>query len=136
MPKPAEKTKKKQKASGKLYALNMRTTFELRRQLEEAAAESGRSLTREVEHRLERSFTEPPVIMLAQISEGLQSQIVKSNVLLATIANKLGISTTELDANLEQIEDEREELGQALTAIKRLGPERFRELLKQLENTK
>ena len=136
MPKPAEKTKKKQKASGKLYALNMRTTFELRRQLEEAAAESGRSLTREVEHRLERSFTEPPVIMLAQISEGLQSQIVKSNVLLATIANKLGISTTELDANLEQIEDEREELGQALTAIKRLGPEQFRELLKQLENTK
>ena len=120
MPKPAEKTKKKQKASGKLYALNMRTTFELRRQLEEAAAESGCSLTREVEHRLERSFTEPPVIMLAQISEGLQSQIVKSNVLLATIANKLGISTTELDANLEQIEDEREELGQALTAIKRL----------------
>jgi TraY domain len=41
---------------GKRYPLNMRTTKEIRDQLEAAAAASGRSLTQEVERRLERSF--------------------------------------------------------------------------------
>ena len=43
---------------GKRVPLNMRTTRELRRHLEKAAANSGRSLAQEIEIRLERSFTE------------------------------------------------------------------------------
>jgi len=41
---------------GKRYPLNMRTTKEVRERLEEAAAESGRSLVQEVENRIEISF--------------------------------------------------------------------------------
>jgi phage I-like protein len=41
---------------GKRYPLNMRTTKETRDKLMLAASESGRSLTQEVEWRLERSF--------------------------------------------------------------------------------
>src|SRR4051794_41582157 len=40
----------------KLVALNMKTTEEVRAQLEAAAEASGRSLTSEVEHRLDRSL--------------------------------------------------------------------------------
>ena len=40
----------------KRHPLNMRTTKALRDSLEEAAADSGRSLAQEVEYRLERSF--------------------------------------------------------------------------------
>jgi hypothetical protein len=48
--------------TGKLYPLNMRTTFELRKRLEEEASQSGRSLASEVEYRLERSFDQEAVI--------------------------------------------------------------------------
>jgi hypothetical protein len=41
---------------GKRYPLNMRTTQELRSQIETAARASGRSLVQEVEYRLDRSF--------------------------------------------------------------------------------
>jgi|SRR5262245_25470880 len=41
---------------GKRYPLNMRTTKELRDNIEEAAMASGRSLVQEVEFRLEQSF--------------------------------------------------------------------------------
>lgn len=44
------------KGEGKKTPLNMRTTQQLRARLERAAAESGRSLVHEVEHRLERTF--------------------------------------------------------------------------------
>jgi len=43
---------------GKRVPLNMRTTKEVRQKLEEAAAASGRSLTQEVENRIERSFSQ------------------------------------------------------------------------------
>jgi hypothetical protein len=49
MPKRATKTDKKSKIGGKRYAMNMRTTSEVRRKLEDAAAESGRSLAQEIE---------------------------------------------------------------------------------------
>ncbi len=42
--------------TGKRVALNMKTTAPVRARLEQAAAESGRSLTHEVEQRLEQSF--------------------------------------------------------------------------------
>jgi len=44
------------KGQGKRYPLNMRTTKEIREKLERAAAQSGRSLVQEVEHRLQKSF--------------------------------------------------------------------------------
>jgi hypothetical protein len=56
MPRRAEKTKSGSAVHGKRYPLNMRTTFELRRELEAAANASGRSLAQEAELRIERSF--------------------------------------------------------------------------------
>ena len=44
------------KSIGKRYPLNMRTTKEVREQLELAAAESGRSLVQEVEQRIQTSL--------------------------------------------------------------------------------
>ncbi len=41
---------------GKRVPLNMRTTTEMRARIEQAAADSGRSLVQEVEHRVEQSF--------------------------------------------------------------------------------
>ena len=43
---------------GKRHPLNMRATRELRGKIEAAAWRSGRSMTQEVEYRLERSFWE------------------------------------------------------------------------------
>ena len=45
---------------GKRYPLNMRTTKQLKDDLEDAARESGRSLAQEVEFRLERSLVSMP----------------------------------------------------------------------------
>lgn len=42
--------------TGKRHPLNMRTTAEVRRKIEEAASASGLSLAQEVERRIERSF--------------------------------------------------------------------------------
>jgi hypothetical protein len=44
------------KADIKRYPLSLRTAKALRKRLEEAAAESGRSLPQEIERRLERSI--------------------------------------------------------------------------------
>jgi hypothetical protein len=46
---------------GKLHPLNMRTTREVREWIERSAAASGRSLSAEVEARLERSFVEDKI---------------------------------------------------------------------------
>lgn len=58
MPRRARKTSKKAAAKGKRYAMNMRTTAEVRQQLEAAASSSGRSLAQEIEFRIERSLLE------------------------------------------------------------------------------
>lgn len=44
------------RSNGKRVPLNMRTTSQLRRKIERAAEQSGRSLAQEVELRLEQSF--------------------------------------------------------------------------------
>lgn len=49
-------------SEAKRFALNMKTTEEIRRRLEEAARASGRSLTHEVEHRLELSLQEEDLL--------------------------------------------------------------------------
>ncbi|UYO37483.1 hypothetical protein KQX62_12010 [Rhodopseudomonas palustris] len=56
MPPRAKKTRKAASQGGKRYPLNMRTTFEVRQQLENAARNSGRSLTQEAEYRIDRTF--------------------------------------------------------------------------------
>ena len=59
---------------GKRVPLNMRTTREVRAALEEAAAQSGRSLVQEVEHRLGQSFNEDRIAMLEAKIDRLLSQ--------------------------------------------------------------
>jgi hypothetical protein len=54
---PRAKTTKNSDGEGKRYPLSMRTTFELRRKLEQAAKRSGLSLAQELERRLEYSFS-------------------------------------------------------------------------------
>jgi hypothetical protein len=56
MPRRAAKTGKKPPIKGKRYPLNMRTTFEVRHELEGAATASGRSLAQEAEFRIGRTF--------------------------------------------------------------------------------
>jgi hypothetical protein len=57
MPKRAETIRKKPGTlDGKRYPLNMRTTFEVRQELEKAAAATGRSLAQEAEYRIQRTF--------------------------------------------------------------------------------
>lgn len=51
-------------------ALNMKTTADLRERLEQAAAKSGRSLTHEVEHRIERSFFEDGLSEYKALKDG------------------------------------------------------------------
>jgi hypothetical protein len=51
-------TENAQLERGRRYPLNMRTTKQVRAQLEAAARASGRSLVQEVEHRITRSMAE------------------------------------------------------------------------------
>lgn len=64
MPKLArlQRAGRKAQQRGKLQPLNMRTTADIRGRLEQAAALSGRSLTQEVERRLEQSFDPKPTL--------------------------------------------------------------------------
>lgn len=104
MPARHERTTTKQRLKGKLYPLNMRTSYELRRQLEAAAAKSGRSLTREVEERLQQSFLPPPGLEFyegatAETLSHLARELGRQGDLLAKIAEKIGLpSTVESDA--------------------------------------
>lgn len=56
MPPRAKSTRKA--VAGKRYPLNMRTTFDIRKHLEDAAKASGFSLAQEAERRIEQSFRE------------------------------------------------------------------------------
>jgi hypothetical protein len=53
--------RKKAPEESKRFPLNMRTTKEMRKRLEDGAARSGRSLIQEVEGRLEDSFKDDPI---------------------------------------------------------------------------
>jgi hypothetical protein len=65
MPPRAKATKSKGAEVGKRYPLNMRTTFEVRRELEQAAAATGRSLAQEAEYRIQRTFQNQKVLQEA-----------------------------------------------------------------------
>jgi hypothetical protein len=65
MPPRAKATRSKGAEVGKRYPLNMRTTFEVRRELERAAAVTGRSLAQEAEHRIQQTFQNQKVLQEA-----------------------------------------------------------------------
>jgi hypothetical protein len=65
MPPRAKATKSKGAEVGKRYPLNMRTTFEVRRELERAAAATGRSLAQEAEHRIQQTFQNQKILQEA-----------------------------------------------------------------------
>jgi hypothetical protein len=62
MPRLASKTRKAGARAGKRYPLNMRTTFDVRQKLEEAAIVSGRSLAQEAEYRIQQTFQNQKVL--------------------------------------------------------------------------
>jgi hypothetical protein len=102
MPRRAEKTTQKRKVRGKLYPLNMRTTFELRQRLEAAASKSGRSLAQEVERRIEDSFRFEPILQdipnlvenLELLGERLQHDVEEQK----RLDQELGRQMARLDA--------------------------------------
>jgi hypothetical protein len=73
--------------SGKRYALNMRTTSEVRDKLEAAAAASGRSLVQEVETRLERSFAQDSDV--ARLGQGIAGMMDRAG---SAAARKKGVT--------------------------------------------
>jgi hypothetical protein len=66
--------------ANKMQPLSLRTTPHMRAKLEAAASENGRSLTAEIEHRLERSFDEEAV--LSDLRKALWEEADAVNVLL------------------------------------------------------
>lgn len=78
MPPRAKTTKKNSGDTGKRHPLNMRTTAELRRRLEDAAKKSGMSLTQEVERRLDHSFAGADVV--AQVLGGAEFRQMAINL--------------------------------------------------------
>ena len=80
--------------TGKRVALNMKTTEDVRARLEEAAAASGRSLTAEVEHRLEMSFDEDAI---RDRIDALQQSLLSATSPLNKIKSGLDESRATLD---------------------------------------
>jgi hypothetical protein len=73
MPRRAKDTGKRRKQRGKRYPLNMRTTYEIRQQLETAAAASGRSLAQEAELRIQQSFDQEGLRTLDAIASDMEN---------------------------------------------------------------
>jgi hypothetical protein len=65
VPRLASKTRKSAARAGKRYPLNMRTTFEVRQELERAATATGRSLAQEAEHRIQQTFQNQKILQEA-----------------------------------------------------------------------
>lgn len=101
MPRKAAKTDPKAAVEGKRYPLNMRTTFELRRNLEAAATASGRSLAQEAEYRLERSFLSQQVLFDA-MEFGYGQGTAGILLILGDLMNLIGMSTLLAASTLER----------------------------------
>lgn len=71
-------TRKMSDAEAKRTPLNLRTTAELRGKLDGAASENGRSITQEVERRLEQSFDRPKDPLPGIFSEEVRSYLRSS----------------------------------------------------------
>src|SRR4051812_17974218 len=91
--------------AGKRVPLNMKTTAEIRAKLEAAAAASGRSLTHEVEYRVERSFdrnqTLANVLEMIEENSQLQIQIMELQAELEKLKGA-GPDASDLEAIVER----------------------------------
>jgi hypothetical protein len=104
MPRKATRTDTNAAEEGKRYPLNMRTTFELRRDLEAAARASGRSLAQEAEHRLERSLLSRQVIFDAMefgYGEGTAGVLLILGDLMNIIRISSLVPASEFERNQE-----------------------------------
>ena len=63
---------------GKKFALNMRTTQEIRTKLEAAAAASGKSLAQEAEARLEKSFDQTAEALLGLVDGDRRRRVLSA----------------------------------------------------------
>ncbi len=75
--------------AGKRMPMNMRTTAELRRKIDKAAAKSGRSLVQEVEHRVEQSFSQAEtngvISTLVEAFDDINKELKRIDIVLNTI---------------------------------------------------
>jgi uncharacterized protein (DUF1778 family) len=76
---------------GKRYPLNMRTTKAVRDRLEAAARASGRSLTQEVEFRLEQSF------LTADMREFITEAVEEATATAIATALRIWLKGRQLD---------------------------------------
>jgi Arc-like DNA binding domain len=93
--------KAKSAKGGKLHPLNMRTTQEVREWIERSAAASGRSLSAEVEARLERSFIEEQIIGGRRLSWLAHVMAMQFATAAMTRALAKGLGPIEGDAWLD-----------------------------------
>jgi uncharacterized protein (DUF1778 family) len=75
MPRQAKEPTPGQDGKGKRYPLNTRTTAEVRALLMAAAKLSGRSMTQEVEHRLQRSFEDDRIEAMSKQIEDIAAML-------------------------------------------------------------
>src|SRR5262245_43687158 len=100
MPRKAAKSDPRAAMEGKRYPLNMRTTFELRRDVEAAATASGRSLAQEAEYRLERSYLRQQG-MVDAMEFGYGQGSAGILLILGDLMNLIGMSTLVATSNTE-----------------------------------
>jgi len=86
MPRRARQSEPPDEA-GARYALNIRTSYAVRKQLEIAARKSGRSLSAEVEHRLERSFERQEFV--SEVREAVGTAVGTQNRDMAALIAEL-----------------------------------------------
>lgn len=110
------------RGGGKRHPLNMRTTKEMRKRLEKAAAESGRSLVQEVEHRLEASFRDEALFELA--SDVSTQKIIRPIVLYLGILNHRGLDWRSNPGATEAVRDSIALIIEAVFSDRALSQER------------
>lgn len=101
-------TRKMSDAEAKRTPLNLRTTAELRARLDAAASENGRSITQEVERRLERSFDRPkdslPGIFSDEVRSYLRSTPAAARFVEAIADTFLHITRAARERDRDEIE--------------------------------
>jgi hypothetical protein len=92
--------KSKRLLPGKRYPLNMRTTKELRDKIEAAAILSGRSLSQEVEFRLERSFQQQEIEkeLMAKLDVSRDEILKEMETMLKSFQRARGLTDEEIAA--------------------------------------
>lgn len=84
---------------GKRYSLSARTTLELNQSLKDAAQKNGRSLSQEIEYRLEQSFASEKIEADVKAKSPMRPLDYKSELLFKSIGLAAGTAMTKLDAS-------------------------------------